>query len=397
MRVLLCLWLFVASGAAVAQNAFLQWVETDLWQAARAAGVSQKTFDSVMSGVRPNPDLPGLRNQGGQQTQAEFRYPSRYFREGDLRANAQIGAQHYRSQASTLAQIEQRTGVPGHILLAIWGRESSFGRASIPHDAFEVLASRAFLGRRGAYFQAELVAALQMVDQGLVQPSQMRSSWAGALGQPQFMPSSYLRYALDGDGNGTRDIWGSEADTLASIANYLQRHGWQRGRDWGFEVNIPSSVPCHLEGPDQGRRISEWERMGITRANGRAFPEAERGGQGFLLMPAGRGGPAFIVTPNFYVLKEYNESDAYALFVGHVGDRIAYGVPAFRGAWGRGDTLTVSQVRAMQQRLVSLGYDVGGVDGLVGFKTRRSIGQWQAANGLAATCYPSRAVVQALN
>ena len=182
-------------------------------------------------------------------------------------------------------------------------------------------------------------------------------------------------------------------DTLASIANYLVNYGWVKGRDWGFEVTVPESVSCTLEGPDQGRRISDWAAMGIARVGGKPFPANELKAEGFLLMPAGRSGPAFIVTPNFYVLKEYNESDLYALFIGHGADRIAHGDRRFAGAWGKVGGLYRSDIAALQRGLEKTGHDVGGADGLPGFKTRRSIGKWQEANGRAATCFPDSEIV----
>jgi lytic murein transglycosylase len=290
--------------------------------------------------------------------------------------------------AATLQAVERATGVPGRIVLAIWGRESGYGRVDIPHDAFEVLGTKGFMSTRAGYFTDELIAALEIAEAGHVAPSAMRSSWAGALGQPQFMPSNYLEFAADGNGDGRADIWNSGADTIASIGNYLARQGWVAGRDWGFEVLVPSSVSCALEGPDQGRPIAEWEALGIRRVNGRLFPVHEQEGEGYLLMPAGRHGPAFIVTPNFYVLKTYNLSDLYALFVGHVGDRIAYGSGDFVRGWDEMDTFLRSDIAVMQRGLEALGHDVGGADGLPGFKTRRSIGRWQEATGLAATCFP---------
>ena len=244
-------------------------------------------------------------------------------------------------------------------------------------------------------FRNELLAALQMAQNG-VPPRNMKSSWAGALGQPQFMPSSYLKHAADGDGDGRADIWGSQADTLASIASYLRHHGWQTGRDWGFEVVVPQSVACTLEGPDQGRTIAQWEAMGIRRVNGKPFPAHELKGEGYLMMPAGRLGPAFIVTPNFYVLKDYNESDLYALFVGHVGDRIEWNVGDFTQGWGKIDKLWRSDIAAMQRVLERQGHDVGGADGLPGFKTRRSIGAWQAKNGRQPTCFPDAELIRAI-
>ena len=265
----------------------------------------------------------------------------------------------------------------------------------MPYDAFEVLGTKAFLSTRKDMFRKEVLAALEVVERGLASRAQMRSSWAGALGQPQFLPSSFLGHAVDFDGDGHADIWNSNADAMASIANYLVNYGWVKGR-WGFEVTVPDSVSCALEGPDQGRRISEWSAMGISRVNGKPFPSGEARAEGYLLMPAGRHGPAFIVTPNFYVLKEYNESDLYALFIGHGADRIARGDKNFEGKWGKVGGLYRSDIATLQRALEGKGYDVGSADGLPGFKTRRSIGDWQARNGRAATCFPDRELVAAV-
>jgi membrane-bound lytic murein transglycosylase B len=224
----------------------------------------------------------------------------------------------------------------------------------------------------------------------------MKSSWAGALGQPQFLPSSFLKHAVDFDGDGLADIWNSTPDTLASIANYLIDYGWVKGRDWGFEVTVPESVSCALEGPDRGKTISTWAALGIERVGGKPFPKNELKAEGFFLMPAGRNGPAFIVTRNFYVLKKYNESDLYALFIGHGADRITSGDRQFAGRWGKVGGLYRSDIAAMQRGLEAIGYDVGSADGLPGFKTRRSIGDWQARNGQAPTCFPDGAIVEAL-
>ena len=281
-------------------------------------------------------------------------------------------------------------------MLAIWGRESGFGTAKIPYDAFEVLGTKAFLATRKEMFRAEVLAALEMIQRGLVSRKAMKSSWAGALGQPQFLPTSFLKHAVDFDGDGRADIWNSAPDTLASIANYLVGYGWVKGRDWGFEVTVPQDVSCVHEGPDRGRPISDWAALGIARVNGKPFPAGEAQAEGFLLMPAGRNGPAFIVTPNFYVLKEYNESDLYALFIGHSADRIAHGDKSFAAGWGKVDGLYRSDIAALQRGLEKLGYDVGSADGLPGFKTRRSIGDWQARSGHAPTCFPDREMVEAL-
>ncbi|EEX11466.1 lytic murein transglycosylase [Ruegeria lacuscaerulensis ITI-1157] len=376
------------------EQQFQAWLSTELWPLARAEGVSRRTFQNSLNGVRINWDLPDLVPPGTKpktpktQRQAEFGAPARYFNANTVQGTAAAGRRMAKRHAATLRQVEADTGVPGRIILAIWGRESGFGQVPIRHDAFRVLATKAFMSTRAAYFTDELIAALQIVEAGHTSGRAMKSSWAGALGQPQFMPSSFLTYATDGDGDGRADIWGSAEDTIASIATYLARHGWVPGRDWGFEVTVPASVSCALEGPDQGQPIRDWVAMGVTRVSGRPFPAHELRGEGYLMMPAGRHGPAFIVTPNFYVLKDYNTSDLYALFVGHVGDRIQYGVGDFKGRWGKVGGLYRSDIAAMQKALIAMGHDVGGADGLPGYKTRRSIGRWQEATGQRPTCFP---------
>ncbi|RYE52276.1 MAG: lytic murein transglycosylase, partial [Rhizobiaceae bacterium] len=211
---------------------------------------------------------------------------------------------------------------------------------------------------------------------------------AGAMGQPQFMPSSYLKYAVDFDGDGDKDIWNSVPDALGSIANYLVQKGWQKGRSWGYEVSIPAGVTCAQEGPDLAQPISKWASLGIERISGKGFPKGELKASGMMIVPAGRHGPEFIVTPNFYVLKEYNNSDLYALFIGNLADRIAFGSGAFEGRWGKVGHMYRSDVEAMQKSLNRQGHDVGKIDGLPGYKTRRSIGRWQEKNGMKPTCYP---------
>lgn len=395
LALIIAVFLAVTPGLAQSiPSQFRTWLANDLWPEARARGISQGVFNAAFGGIEPNLDLPDLVLPGAKkkvpkkQRQAEFRSPAAYFAPNIIGGVVNGGRPLYRNHSGLLKQLERQTGVPGHIAIAIWGRESAFGRAKIPHNAFEVLATKAFLSTRKDYFRGEVLAALEMVEKRGIAVSAMRSSWAGALGQPQFMPSSYLAHARSGDGDGIADIWGSQADTLASITGYLAEKGWVRGRDWGFEVLLPDGVSCALEGPDQGRKISEWVQLGIRRVNGKAFPAHERGQTGFLMLPAGRHGPAFIVTPNFFVIKEYNKSDLYALFVGHAGDRIAYGSDPFTARWGNVGNMYRSDIAVMQRVLEGMGHDVGGADGLPGFKTRRSIGRWQADNGLRPTCFP---------
>jgi lytic murein transglycosylase len=400
--VLLAVLLATPAPAADVDTLFRAWLAKDLWPEAKAKGISKATFDAAFAGVSPNLKLPDLVMPGAEaktpkkQHQAEFGSPGNYFAEKTIGAVTSGGRARAGRHADTLAAVEKRYGVPGAVVLAIWGRESGFGSAKMPYDAFEVLGTKAFMATRKDMFRKEVLAALEIVERGFVSRAAMKSSWAGALGQPQFLPSSFLENAVDFDGDGRRDIWNSVPDALGSIAAYLVDHGWVKGRDWGFEVVVPETVSCALEGPDRGRRISEWAAMGISRVNGKLFPAAEAGKEGYLLMPAGRSGPAFIVTPNFYVLKEYNESDLYALFIGHGADRIAYGDKTFSGRWGKVGGLYRSDISAMQRGLEKKGYDVGGADGLPGFRTRRSIGDWQEKAGRAATCFPDAGLVEAL-
>lgn len=386
----------VPTGAAAARYdaQFNAWLKQDIWPEARKAGISQNTIETALSGLSINWKLPDLVIPGQKppkeqaQSQAEFSSPGAYFSEQRLQGLAATGRSLAATHAATLKRIEAKYGVPGNILIAVWGRESGFGRAKLPNAVIDVLATKAYTSTRKEMFRVELIDALKIVERGDIPASKMMGSWAGALGQPQFMPSSYLKYAVDFDGDGRRDIWNSVPDTLASIANYLSTRGWQRNRDWGFEVSIPDNVSCAQEGPDLARPVAEWAKLGITRISGKAFPANDLSADAMMLVPAGRNGPEFVVTPNFYVIKEYNNSDLYALFIGNLADRIAYNAGPFQAKWGDVGSMLRSDVLSMQKALVAKGYDVGKADGLAGFKTRRSLGDWQAKNGLRPTCFP---------
>jgi lytic murein transglycosylase len=390
-----------AADHAAVERQFQAWLSDDLWPDAKKLGVSERTFKAAFKGVSLNWKLPDLIPPGEKprvpkvQHQAEFGSPGAYFAEGAIGPVVAGGRARLDRYGSVLDAVEKKYGVPGPIVLAIWGRETGFGAAQLRYDAFEVLGTKAFMARRKDLFRKEVLAALEIVQKGYSDVDMMKSSWAGALGQPQFMPSSYLEHAVDFDGDKKRDIWNSVSDTLASIAHYLEQYGWVRGRGWGYEAKVPASVSCSLEGPGRERTVAEWAAMGIKRVGGKAFPASEQKQKAFLLMPAGRFGPAFIVTPNFYVLKEYNNSDLYALFIGHAADRMEGGARDFSAAWGKVGGLYRSDVAALQRALEKKGYDVGGADGFPGFKTRRSIGEWQSRIGRAPTCFPDAELVKA--
>jgi lytic murein transglycosylase len=327
--------------------------------------------------------------------QAEFGSPGAYFSERTLSTLASAGRARLAQYSGPLKTIAQRYGVPPAILVAIWAKESGFGAAVLPEEAIRGLATQAFMGRRKDLFRGELVSALLIVEQGDITPARMRSSWAGALGQPQFLPSLFHKYAVDFDRDGRRDIWNSAVDSLASIANYLRAEGWKPERGWGLEVTVPATVSCTLEGPEQGKAMSEWTALGVRLVDGNPLPD-KGNRQGFLLMPAGRFGPAFIVTENFYVLKEYNYSDLYALYIGHLADRFSKNAP-FLAGWKKVGGFSRGDVKKMQDELVAEGYDVGNADGLIGFQTRIAVGLWQARQGQPATCFPDAKLVRGIH
>lgn len=387
-----------AIGKPTVEHNFHIWLATKFWPMAKAKGISENTFNKFARNVNLNWKLPDLQPPGAPKrlpkkySQAEFKSPGRYLSENKLAPLVKIGRGHLKKWRKTLDVIEKRYGVPRRILLAIWGAESAYGRAKIPHDALRVIATEAYMGRRPQLFRKELIAALLIIQQGHIPKSKLKSSRAGALGQPQFMPSKFLEFAVDFDGDGKRDIWKSIPDTLASIANFLKQHGWKSGRDWGFEAKIPANISCAEEGPEQGKPIAQWVKRGARRIRGNPFPKAELKRTGYLLMPAGRYGPAFIATENFHVIKKFNESDLYALFIGHLADRYTANKPLV-GKWSKLGGFSKRDVQAMQVRLEYRKVDVGGADGLIGFKTRTAVGTWQSQNKLKPTCYPDAVMI----
>lgn len=379
-------------------NQFTNWLNKDFYKDALKSGISPGTFSEALSTVVPNLALPDLVIPGEKpkaqrrQNQAEFSSPANYFSAKTLARLMSDGKTQLSQNRGALKKIEKQYGVPASIALAIWGRETNYGNVKIPYNAFEVLATKAFMSTRKDMFRTELIAALTIVQDHYMDAASMKSSWAGALGQPQFMPTSYLKYAVDFDGDGHRNIWTSTPDTLASIANYLKLNGYKANAGWGYEVKVPETVGCFLEGPDQGKMLSEWQKLGVLPQSDKNVPALDKSHPLYLLMPEGRLGPAFLVTDNFYVLKSYNMSDLYALFIATVSDGIE-GKGGFIEPWQKIDELYQSDVLNLQTKLQSQGYDIGKADGFAGFKTRRSIGLWQQKHGQKPTCFPSRSLI----
>jgi lytic murein transglycosylase len=255
-----------------------------------------------------------------------------------------------------------------------------------------VLATQSYLGRRKDQFRQEFLLAIKMVDEGDIKLADMKSSWAGAMGLTQFMPSDYFRSAVDFDGDGRRNIWTSIPDALASAAKQLVDKGWQRGEPWAIEVRAPRNADCTIGVPENTKPIGEWLKLGFTPAYGRKLRPEELDIPASLLQPAGLYGPSFLTPKNYFVIKEYNFSDLYVLFVGHLSDRIA-GKPPFETPWATLVQMPTAQVERMQRRLTQSGLYADKIDGKAGMKTRAALGAYQKANGLAVDCWPTSAVL----
>jgi len=388
-------FLIATAPARATDPTFTKWLET-LYPAARDLGVSRATFDAATRGLEPDLSLPDLVIPGRpdrQPPQAEFvQTPAEYLREQAFDRLVTQGRALAEKHRTTLTHIEQRFGVPGPIVLAIWARETNYGSAKLPYSAIRALATQAYLGRRKEQFREELLLALKMAEEGHVALAKMRSSWAGAMGQPQLLPSGFYKYAIDFDGDGKRDIWTSVPDVLGTIANHLAELGWQRGLRWSYEVRAPRDIDCTIAQPEVKATISEWMKRGIVPARSAQLSAQELAQEASLLMPAGPNGPSFLVTRNYFVLKDYNYSDLYALFVGHLADRIA-GAPLFEQSWGKVAQLPSSALERMQRELTRRGFYNDKIDGKAGMLTRAALGAYQKANGLALDCWPSQGVL----
>ena len=395
------------------EQRFGEWLES-LWPQAEAAGVSRETFDANVKGLKlnwtlphlvlPDPAAPGgpalppaLAQAQVPKHQPEFDAPAGYFNANAMKSLAATGRSKFQEYNSQLAAIQKQYGVPASIIVAIWGRETGFGKVDSAYDALQTMATQAFMGRRPEEFTKQFIAALKILQEGHATRASMRSSWAGAMGYTQFMPTDFENFGVDFDSDGKRDIWNSIPDALASTGNSLHSQGWDGSKTWAYEVTLPADFDCSLQGPDLAKPISQWMKLGIARVKGKEFPKEKLGDNAFLVLPAGLKGPAFLATDNFSVLKLYNNSDVYAIFVGHIADMIASNEPvAFVGAWQPVERFPRDRIQRFQQVLVNQGYDVGKVDGLSGFKTRRSIGLEEKKRGLPLTCYPSSALVDAV-
>jgi membrane-bound lytic murein transglycosylase B len=370
-----------AGFAAHGQNSgsFATYLE-GLWPEAEHHGITRATFDAAFAGLTPDPNvLAAMRRE------PEYGKPMGAYLAGLVSpARIAMGQRKSAQWADTLRAVQDKYGVDQAILVAIWGIESSFGAGAQPWDVFRSVATLAQARFQSPLFHDELLSALRILQDGHIARREFVGSWAGAMGQPQFLPSSYLKYAVDFDGDGKADIWRSVPDVLASIANYLRKNGWQPQLPWGLEVSVPVGFDYRFS---RGS-MAEWAQRGLQRADGRPLPAA---GDAILFFPSGASGPAFLVTDNFIVLKRFNNSDAYALAVAVLSDRL-HGLPGVQAVWPADDTQPSRRERiALQHRLAALGYKIGDFEGHLDFELRDAVRALQARFAMVPDGHPSRA------
>jgi membrane-bound lytic murein transglycosylase B len=366
----------------------------DAWVAgfrprAASKGISEATLDAAF---RQAGFLPDVIERDRNQT--EFtRSLEDYLAIAASDDRVTQGRAALRQYAGVLSQIEARFGVEPKVVVAVWGLESNYGtrRGNVP--VISALSTLAYDGRRGAFFEQQLVAALRILQNGDVAPSGMTGSWAGAMGHTQFIPTSYLAYAVDFTGDGRRDIWSDDpTDALASTAAYLANAGWTRGQPWGVEVQLPAGFAGPF-GRGTTRSPQAWAAAGVRDMNGRAVPDH---GAASIIAPSGPSGPAFMTFRNFGVIARYNNAESYVIGVGHLSDRIAGG-PPIRGTFPPdAQGMTIADRQELQRRLTAAGFDTEGSDGVIGPKTRAAITAFQQSAGLPVTGEPTMALLQAL-
>ena len=368
---------------------FDAWVQ-GFRQRAAARGIPAGTLDSAF---RSAGFLPGVIERDRNQTEFS-RTLQDYLAIAASDSRVSMGQASLRQYGGVLAQIEARYGVEAHVVAAVWGLESFYGtrRGEVP--VISALATLAYDGRRGEFFEQQLMAALRILQNGDISPDRMTGSWAGAMGHTQFIPTSYLGFAVDFTGDGRRDIWSDDpTDALASTAAYLAKSGWRRGQPWGLEVRLPAGFAMGQTGRGKGQAASAWSAQGVTRAGGGALPDQ---GAASIVIPAGPSGPAFLLFQNFNVILRYNNAENYAIGVGHLSDRLRGG-PAVRGEFPPDrQGMTIADRQELQRRLTAKGFDTEGSDGVIGKKTRAAISAYEGAQGLAVTGEPTLILLQRL-
>jgi membrane-bound lytic murein transglycosylase B len=370
------------SAMAHADAGFNRWVQ-DFWPTAEAEGISRGVYDAAFAGVTPDPEVLEKASAQPEFVTPIWEYVER--RVSDTRI--ETGREMLSRYADLLGRIEATYGVDRHILVAIWGMESSYGDAlddtKIIKSVVRSLATLAYADpRRGRFGRQQLIAALKILERGDVSVAGLTGSWAGAMGHTQFIPTTYDAYAVDFDGDGRRDLWKSEADALASAANYLRVSGWVSGKTWGYEVVLPQGFDYQLADNEAEMALSQWDTLGVRRVRGEGYPRPED--NAVLLAPAGANGPAFLMLRNHYVIKRYNNATSYALAVGHLADRLRGG-ERFAQAWPESDRpLSRDESAELQQHLARYGFYDGAIDGEIGPRSKAAIRAYQMRVGMIA-------------
>jgi membrane-bound lytic murein transglycosylase B len=353
-------------------------------------GISQTVVDEVLARVSHIDRVIEL-----DRAQPEFTATfADYFNRRVTRQRIEQGRSLIAKHRGLFERVQRETGVPAHVLVAFWGMETNFGRNFGNMPVPDSLATLACDQRRSDYFTSELIDALRIIDAGDISAERMQGSWAGAMGHVQFMPSVFLRFAVDGDGDGRRDLWNSIPDAMASAGNFLRGIGWKAEQRWGREVLLPGDFPYELAGRGQRLPLPEWQRLGVRTAFGEDLPAEDI--EAALLVPAGHAGPAFLVYDNFNVIMRWNRSEFFALSVGHLADRIAGAPPLRRAPPDDAPRLSRADVKQIQRDLNRLGFDAGPSDGILGPATRHALSRFQRSADMVADGHPDRKVIEAL-
>lgn len=368
-------------GACVAQ----------LQQEARQDGISATVVDETLGKVTHSPTVIHLDHKQPEFTQTFAGYLNARVTDTKVEAGRKLLREH----GALLAKVAQQYGVPAKYLLAFWGMETDYGRYFGKMPIVDSLTTLACNRRRSAFFSQQVIAALRMVDQGIVKPADFKGSWAGAIGNFQFLPSVYLRYAVDYDGDGKRDVWNSVPDALASAANFLKGLGWNADTRWGREVQLPVGFPYQTTGIDKPQSLTAWHKLGVKTAFGTPLPQDDQV-QAALILPSGHQGPAFLVYHNFHVIMDWNHSEFYALSVGYLADRIAGASPLQKAPPTNLPRLTRTEVQNLQSELTAKGFDAGQPDGILGSSTRNAIRAYQQHHGMIADGYPGEELMASL-
>jgi len=368
---------------------FSSWLN-ELRQEAHAKGISETTIHEALDNLEPIPRVIELDRKQPEFTQTFWRYLDARVTESRIERGRTLLKKHEK----LFNAIEMHYGVQPRFLVAFWGLETNFGDYLGGFPVIGSLATLAHDTRRSDFFRSELLEALSIIDAGHISAANMLGSWAGAMGQPQFMPSTFVRFAVDGDGDGRKDIWHNLSDVFASAANFLSESGWQGDKTWGREVKIPSDFNLDLTGLQIKKTLAAWRVLGVRKITGEDLPEVNI--KASVLLPAGHDGPAFLVYNNFETILRWNRSDLYAIAVGHLADRITGKAPFLTNRPTSEQRLSRNQVEKIQELLAARGYDPGPVDGVLGSQTRQAVKEFQRTAKLPPDGHPTPELLEAL-